>query len=64
MARIPRYRVWDGELLHTVSGLDWVKGGIQWHGPGVGSGWIKVDKHCWHSGEAPNEDQLLEVVEV
>ncbi len=35
-----KFRVWDGELMHTVGELHWMVGGIKFYGPGVGQGWI------------------------
>ena len=38
-----KFRVWDGEVMNTVSGLDWTVAGIKWYGPGVGDGWCYLD---------------------
>lgn len=41
-----KFRVWDGELMHTVSELIFCMGpkldgkGLKFFGPGVGQGWI------------------------
>lgn len=39
--RAIKFRAWDGVLMHTVSCLSWVMGGLRFDGPGVGTGWIK-----------------------
>ena len=36
-----KYRAWDGKLIHTVSELCWMQGGMKFYGPGVGEGWIQ-----------------------
>ena len=33
-----KFRAWDGKLMHTVSGLSWMQGGLIFYGPGVGEG--------------------------
>jgi hypothetical protein len=64
MSKLGNYRVWDGELLHTVSGIDWVMGGVKWYGPGVGDGWLFINPEFdWKGKEVPDTDLLLEVVE-
>lgn len=63
MAKLPEYKVWDGELLHTVSELSWVVGGIKWYGLGVGEGWVYLNPDfTWKINEKPDLDQLLEIV--
>ena len=64
MAVLPTYKVWDGKLLHNVSELAWVAGGIKWYGPGVGKGWAYINPDFnWKLAEKPILDLLLEVVE-
>ena len=43
--RVIKFRAWDKEnkIMFDVSELHFVKGGIKFYGPGVGSGWITVN---------------------
>lgn len=61
---LPRFKIWDGEMLHDVSELHWVAGGVKWWGPGVGSGWAFINPDFfWGKEPIPKADLLLEVVE-
>jgi len=63
MALLPEYKVWDGTILHDVSELIWVQGGIKWYGPGVGQGWVHLNPNFkWKDEPKPPTDELLEVV--
>jgi len=63
MSNLPKYKVWDNEMLHDVCELHWVQGGIKWYGPGVGEGWVYLNPDFeWESRETPSVDELLEVV--
>jgi len=68
MSKLPKYKVWDGEILHDVGELHWVQGGVKWYGPGVGSGWIFINLDFnWMGSKVPKipkTDLLLEVVNV
>lgn len=65
MSKLPRYQVWDGSILHNVAELHWCAGGVKWCGPGVGEGWVKLDKSFhWANKQKPKTDLLLEVVEI
>ena len=64
MAKYARHKVWDGEMLHDVSELCRVAGGIKWYGPGVGQGWVDIDPIFeWEDEPKPKTDLLLEVVD-
>ena len=59
---IPKFRVYDGCLTHSVHELTWVQGGIKWYGPGVGSGWVVVNQKFDWEGEGierPKTDKLI-----
>lgn len=43
-----KFRAWDGKLMHTVSELVWMQGGLKFYGPGVGKGVIEANpKFDW-----------------
>jgi uncharacterized phage protein (TIGR01671 family) len=48
MNREIKFRAWDGKLMHTVSELSWMQGGLKFYGPGVGEGVIEANpKFDW-----------------
>lgn len=59
-----KFKVWDGVILHDLSEIHWCREGVKWYGPGVGDGWLKVDKLNWPFDEVPRTDLLLKEIEV
>ena len=63
MSILPQYKVFDGNVLHTVAEIIRVEGGIKWMGPGVGQGWVYLNPDFdWKKFDRPDIDELLEVV--
>ena len=52
-------------MLHDVSEIVKVHGGIKWYGAGASDGWVYMNPHFdWskYYGGKPDIDELLEVV--
>ncbi len=43
-----KYRAWQNKMMHTVSELSWMQGGLKFYGPGAGEGIIEANsKFDW-----------------
>jgi hypothetical protein len=65
MSRENKYRVWEVEAkyMSTVSSLNWTMAGIQWYGPGVGSGWCGLDPSFnWDSERAGDKPKHVDIL--
>ena len=65
MTYLPEFKIWDGKILHNVIKLNWGKMGIEWVGEDNKKGWVFVNRHpLWDGKNKPDEDLLLEVVDI
>lgn len=59
----PRYRVWDGQMMHNVVALVWEKYGFSWYGV-VGKGYCELDPNFddWDNigGRPKRIDELMQ----